>query len=152
MNRIKKIKGGFDFNKELEAARKRPTYYEEDMLLDIATRVIEALEEKKITRTELARRMSVSPPYITKILQGHANMSIETLTKVAFAIDLKWECLLIPQHTDIGVFSLSDEDGGMQIRSVETATVCAADETESATAENEYSDYEEFQYEQSIPA
>ena len=153
MNEFKTVKNGFDFNKELKEARKRPAYHEEEMLLSIATRILGALEEQKITRVELARKLGVSPPYITKILRGYENMSIATLAKVAFALDLKWECILIPQQTDIGVFSLSDENGGRQIRRVETATTtCYNEAEEGASEENHYGDFEEFQYEQSVSA
>lgn len=152
MSKIKRVKGGFNFQKELAEARSRTAYYEEDVLLDVATQLLGAMEDNKVTKSELARRMDVSPPYITKILQGHTNMTIETMTKIASAIGLKWECLLIPQDADVGVFSLSYTDGGKQIQSTETATVCVDDQEGRVDIDDDYKPCEEFQYELSVPA
>ena len=153
MNRIVRVKGGFDFQKGLKKARKHVAYYEEDMLLDVSARVIDVLQRGNITRTELARRLDVSAAYITKILRGHANMTIETLARVAFALGLKWECILIPQNTEIGVFSLTDESGAAQIRSVETATVHTGYKETAPADANEYrEDVEEVRYELPLSA
>ena len=53
------------------------------------------MEKQGVSRSELARRMDVSPAYITKILRGHTNLGLETLAKLAFALELKWEFRLI---------------------------------------------------------
>ena len=123
MNTIVREKGGYNFLEGLERAKTRLAYYEEGLFIDVAARVIDAMETSGMTRSELARRMKVSPAYITKILRGHANLSLESLAKVAFALDLKWACILIPKTQTMGLFSLTDEDGSASIRTVETATI-----------------------------
>ena len=95
MNTIKQQQGGYSFAKGLERAKTRLSYYEEDLLVETAARIIDAMERRGVTRSELARRMEVSPAYVTKILRGHANLSLESLAKVAFALDMKWEFRLI---------------------------------------------------------
>lgn len=122
-SKIVRVKDGFDFQKAIEESRKHLAYYEESLFIDVAARIIDAMENLDITRSELARKLNVSPSYVTKILRGHANLSLESLAKLAFALDLKWECLLIPKNARIGLLSLTDEDGGAAIRTVETATV-----------------------------
>ena len=123
MNTIVHQKGGYSFAKGLERAKTRLSYYEEGLFIETAARVIDAMEHRGVTRSELARRLKVSPAYVTKILRGHANLSLESLAKLAFALDLKWECILIPKNARVGVLSLTDESGTAAIRTVETATV-----------------------------
>jgi len=122
MNTIKERQGGYSFTKGLERAKTRLAYYEEGLLVETAARIIDAMERRGVTRSELACRMEVSPAYVTKILRGHANLSLESLAKVAFALDLKWECLLIPKDAKIGVLSVTGDGGVATICTVETAT------------------------------
>jgi transcriptional regulator with XRE-family HTH domain len=137
---IVRVKGGFDYTKAHAEAQKRLAYYEEGLVVDVAARVIDAMEARSVTRSELARRLDVSPAYITKILRGHANLSLESLAKVAFALDLKWECVLIPKSATIGVLSLTDDDGGTAIRAVETATVEGLGTESGPEDDNDYAE------------
>lgn len=50
------------------------------------TRLREILIEKKITGTELARQLNVSPSYINMVAKGAANMSIEKCRIIADAL------------------------------------------------------------------
>ena len=123
MNTIVRKKGGYSFEKGLAQARNRLAYQEEGLFLDVASRVIEAMEIRGITRSELARRLGVNPAYITKILHGHANLSLESLAKVAFAMGLKWECILLSPDAKLGPISLINGFGDAAIRTVQTATI-----------------------------
>ena len=123
MNTIVNVKSDYDFQKEVDESRKRLAYYEEGLFIEVAARIIEAMESRGITRSGLARQLNVSSAYITKILRGHANLSLESLAKVAFALDLKWECILIPKNATIGLLALMNESGAAAIRAVETATM-----------------------------
>jgi ribosome-binding protein aMBF1 (putative translation factor) len=93
--KIVRIKNGYNFQKALEEAKQHSPYYEEKLLLDVADRIIEEMDRSDISRVELARRLEVSPAYITKILRGHANLTIESLAKIAFALGKKWECVMV---------------------------------------------------------
>ena len=139
-NEIVRIKGGYDFTKAHVEARKHLAYYEEGLVLDVAARVIDTMEARRITRSDLARRLAVSPAYITKVLRGQANLSLESLAKLAFALDLKWECVLIPINAQIGVLALAYESGAAAIRTVETATVEGISGEPAADQNAEYSE------------
>ena len=45
--------------------------------------IIRLLERKGMTRQEFARRLDVRPSYVTKILSGSENFTIETMQKMA---------------------------------------------------------------------
>ena len=155
MNTIREQQVGYSFTKGLERAKTRLAYYEEDLLIETSARIIDAMERRGVTRSELAGLMDVSPAYVTKILRGHANLSLESLAKVAFALDLKWECLLIPKNARLGLFALlSDDADGVAIRTVETATLMGLGGDPKPSSKTEYAKehYKEQHYELPVPA
>ena len=70
-----------------------PIYVAEGMILELGAQMCVRMEKLGITRADLARRMGVSPAYITKILRG-TNFSILTLAKIAIALECAPEELL----------------------------------------------------------
>jgi transcriptional regulator with XRE-family HTH domain len=44
------------------------------------------MEEQKVSRAELARRLGTSRAYVTKLLGGNANFTLQTMVKVAMAL------------------------------------------------------------------
>ncbi|MHB1345707.1 MAG: helix-turn-helix domain-containing protein [Thermoleophilia bacterium] len=82
------------FEDDLRAARRHPEYWSEKLKLDVADAVNEHLHTLRVSRAELARRMGTSPAFVTKILRGHHNWSLETLAKAGVALGLQW--LLVP--------------------------------------------------------
>ena len=45
------------------------------------------MKEKKVSRAELARRIGSSRAYITKLMGGGANFTLQTMVKLAMALD-----------------------------------------------------------------
>ena len=54
----------------------------------IAMIVLDAMEETGLTQKALAEKMGCSQQYISKILKGQENMSLETISKLESALDL----------------------------------------------------------------
>ena len=48
----------------------------------IALKVLLALKEKRMTQKDLAGLMSVSPQYVSKLVKGQENLTIDTITKL----------------------------------------------------------------------
>ena len=61
-------------------------------------RILQRMKELGMSQTDLAQRMKVSRPYITKVLRQDVNFSFRTAAKLANA--LKMDCLpeLRPQE------------------------------------------------------
>lgn len=55
----------------------------------IAMQMLDKMEQMKITQKQLAERMNCSQQYISKILKGKENLSLETLTKIENALDIQ---------------------------------------------------------------
>lgn len=56
-------------------------------IVEFTEDVCRLMEEQKVSRAELARRLGTSRAYVTKLLGGNANFTLHTMTKVAMALD-----------------------------------------------------------------
>ena len=84
---------------ELLKEIKNSDSYEVEVVRDsISEQIFQLMQTKRISKAELARRLNTSTPYITKLLQGNGNFTLETLVKIARA----FECKFVPR------FSLSE--------------------------------------------
>ena len=48
----------------------------------IALKVLHRLDEIKMTQKHLAEKLECSPQYVSKLLKGNANMTLETISKL----------------------------------------------------------------------
>lgn len=62
-------------------------YQTELSIIDLNEKFIAKMEELKISRAELAKRLGVSKAFITKVLNGNPNMTIKTIISIALALD-----------------------------------------------------------------
>jgi plasmid maintenance system antidote protein VapI len=62
-------------------------YMGEHIKVQIAVAIKKAMDEKGINRTSLAKFLNTSPAYITKVLRGDANLTIESMAKFSHALD-----------------------------------------------------------------
>jgi transcriptional regulator with XRE-family HTH domain len=68
--------------------------------VQIAEEIHLAMERQGVTKVELAKRLDTSRAYVTKILQGTANFTIESLTKIARCLGCSWEVKLAPNSLE----------------------------------------------------
>lgn len=57
----------------------------------IALQVLDALKEKKISKTELAERMNVSRQWVNEIVKGRENMTLQVIDKLEQALEIEIE-------------------------------------------------------------
>src|SRR6266480_419873 len=65
---------------------------------DISEHVFSMMELRGVSKATLARSLGKSRSYVTKILQGNANFTLESLVKIARALDCKLDVrrVLVP--------------------------------------------------------
>ena len=68
-------------------AQKDPAYWTAKVTHSFAISLNNMMVEKNITKTELAKKIGVSKAYITKVLRGEANFTVETMVKFSMALD-----------------------------------------------------------------
>lgn len=87
--RLTALSGG-QKSKWLENALKRKQNEQwSDRSTKIALNVLEILRQKNISKQELARRMQVSAQYISKIVKGQENLTLETISKLEAALEVE---------------------------------------------------------------
>lgn len=87
------------FKKLFEQARGTDEYWLEGPILDFTEDLSRVMAEKKVSRSELARRIGASPAYVTKVLRGNVNFTLASMSKLARAFDFEVRLHLGPRET-----------------------------------------------------
>lgn len=104
-----------DFQSDIEWARQHPEYWSEKLKLDVADLVVVQLERLGISQAELARRMHTSPAFVTKILRGYHNWTLETLAKAGVALGIQWLMTSAPIESTARAFVRITELPGVPV-------------------------------------
>lgn len=65
---------------------------------EIALRMLNSMDEQHLTQRALAERMGCTQQYVSKVLKGQENLSLETLVKIENALDID---LLVRTHRPV---------------------------------------------------
>lgn len=69
----------------VEAAKDQDVYWIEVAKHDFAFSIYRQLKRHGITSAVLAKQLGVSPPYVSKVLKGDENLTIESMVKIVRA-------------------------------------------------------------------
>jgi transcriptional regulator with XRE-family HTH domain len=89
---------GPSFKERLEKARKNLKFAIQEVISDFTEQVQRRLRAIELSKVGFAGRLGASPAYITKMLKGETNFTIETMTKVAKALDSELEIRICPRN------------------------------------------------------
>lgn len=78
-----------------------PEYKRDAIITDFVVEVYRVMKEKGVKRIDLAKRLGVNRSYVTQLLSGSANMTIDTLIKVAQSLDMNVKIELNPDTAEI---------------------------------------------------
>lgn len=109
------MKVGKGFAAFAERARREDAYRSENIVQSFVKDLLLALEAGNLTRAELARHLGTSPAYVTKVLRGDVNFTVDTMVKLARATGRTLHLHLAPEHWDVRWFDLPQrpvETGG----------------------------------------
>ena len=59
----------------------------ETLILELTENICEQMKRQDINRTEFAKCLNISPPAVTKILNGSSNFTLRTLLSIANALE-----------------------------------------------------------------
>lgn len=79
-----------------DAARQSPAYHAEGASIRFTEALIARMKSCGITRTALAGKIGTSPAYITKILRGDTNFTLDSMARIAQALDCEMNFELRP--------------------------------------------------------
>ena len=69
-----------------------------DLILDVTKKFEEKIEERSITKTEIAHRMGIPGSNVTDFLSGKRNMTLRTIQRLSNALDMKAVFTLVPNN------------------------------------------------------
>lgn len=69
----------------VKAAKDTDTYWVEGAKHDFVFSIYRQLKRHGITNAALAKKLNVTPPYISKMLKGDENLTLESMVKIARA-------------------------------------------------------------------
>jgi transcriptional regulator with XRE-family HTH domain len=72
--KIEDLEGDFDFRLER-------------LIYRLTERIAQKMDDNQLNRVQLAEKMSVSSAYVTKVMKGSPNFTLQTLLKLADALD-----------------------------------------------------------------
>lgn len=99
-NRENKPIGTFDSFEELfQRAEERPGYWVELGKLEFTEEMLARMKEREISKSQLAARMQAKPAFVTRLVSGHNNFTLETMVRVARALDCEFRSHLQPAGT-----------------------------------------------------
>ncbi|MBP9146615.1 MAG: helix-turn-helix transcriptional regulator [Thermoanaerobaculia bacterium] len=93
------------FREWSQEAEADPVYWTERAILRVTEEIFVAMEKRGMQRSELARRLGTSPAYVTKILRGKANFTLESLARIALALGGEFEFHFLPHDVRTPRFS-----------------------------------------------
>ena len=93
---------GDNFIKRLLSDREgQRLYFREDLIFEVTEAICKVMEEKNISRAELAEIAGVSKSNITQLLSGDQNMRLTTVADLLFALDSKLEVTAVPAAVEM---------------------------------------------------
>lgn len=95
-----------EFRDLLAEAKKGEAYWLEGAVLEFTEDMVARMAEQKVSRTDLARRIGCSPAYVTKILRGSTNFTLESMVKIARALGCEFRMHLQPDGRQTQWFDL----------------------------------------------
>lgn len=104
--------------------------------VSIAFTVLALLDQKGISKQELAVKMNVKPQYVSRIVKGKANVTLETIVKLERALESTIVDVVDPTETISTHFqNLFNVDWNNQFSSVKTTETSTAVVLSDADAE-----------------
>jgi transcriptional regulator with XRE-family HTH domain len=92
--------GDFEsFEEFFQRAEERPGYWVELAKLEFTEEVLARMKQRGISKGQLATLLGAKPAFVTRLVSGHNNFTLETMVRVARALDCEFRCQLQPSGT-----------------------------------------------------
>lgn len=82
------------FDELFQRAEERTGYWVELAKLDFTEEMLARMKERGLKKTQLAARLGAKPAFVTRLVSGHNNFTLETMVRVARALNCEFRCHL----------------------------------------------------------
>jgi transcriptional regulator with XRE-family HTH domain len=76
-------------------------YFREDLIFEVTEAICKVMDEKGVSKAELAEIAGVSKSNITQLLSGDQNMRLTTIADLLFALGAKLEVTAVPVEVEL---------------------------------------------------
>lgn len=90
------------FKDMIDESRDTLEFRLEALEIKVTERILEIMEEKNISRSDLAEKLSVSRAAITKLFRDGSNMTLKRLLGIACALDSEIDIVIEPLKKEAG--------------------------------------------------
>lgn len=87
---------GRSFKELFDEATSHPEFHKELAIIEFTEELSRVMREQGVTATELGRRIGASQAYISRVLNGGANFTLGSMTKLAMALGKELKMHLAP--------------------------------------------------------
>lgn len=91
-----------------------------DLRIDAAYAIEQAMKSARVSRSELATKLGTSKSYITKILTGDANLTLDTMASIATALDMSIAAPEFKRKTNLSAWEKTSVSTAPQSASIST--------------------------------
>lgn len=84
----------------IEQARGMDSFWVESAILEITEEIVARMKQLGVSKSDLAKLLGKSPAFITKLLQGNNNFTLETIVKIARRLNCQLRSHLQPAGLD----------------------------------------------------
>src|SRR4051812_11852605 len=81
----------------VDAARNRLAYHVEKAIIEFTETVAKQMLASNVSKSQLAEKLECSQPFVTKVLRGNNNFTLETMVKIARALESELKVELVPK-------------------------------------------------------
>lgn len=116
-----------------ESSENARAYAEEEFILEVSEKIFHLLDERGMTRKELADLLGTSKANISQLLNGNRNMTLRSLAAIAFSLDLKAKVSFGRKQAYENVEWSSAVKSSPKLRLVKTTPNCVSNTNEWTT-------------------
>jgi len=98
------------FKKLIEDAKKRDTFWTATLILEFTEGLQNLMGKSGISRIELAKRLGVSPAYVTKVMRGNVNFTVDSMVKLANAVGGRVHVHVAPESHQVRWFDVIEKN------------------------------------------
>lgn len=108
---IKKYLGNpYDLIDDIADEEEKRYFELDDILVDIATTLINYRINNNLTQKELAQKLGCTQAMISKLESGEYNPSVEQLWKIASALGLEFKIIFKEREQNVTIWDITDDN------------------------------------------
>ncbi len=95
------------YKEKLREFRDDVDFMTETAIIDFTEKIVNKMQKMGMSRSDLADKLGVSKPFITKVLNGNPNLTIRSMVAISHALDCDLNLEMCPKGFEIRTFAVA---------------------------------------------